>query len=69
MVRMRQLHRATDVEARTSRLRRRRDGEASVDSCGSLYQFDVTVSFEAAAARHEAPRGPSACPASLGGGS
>jgi hypothetical protein len=45
------------------------DGEASIDSCGSLYQFDVTVSFEPVAPAKEAPRGSVRVPASLGGGS
>ena len=40
-----------------------------MDSCGPLYKFDVTVSFEPAAPVKEAPRGSVRVPASLGGGS
>jgi hypothetical protein len=68
MVRMRQLHRATDVKLNQS-AQETTDGEASIDSCGRLYQFDVTVSFEPVAPANEAPRGTAQVPASLGGGS
>jgi Tfp pilus assembly protein PilN len=68
MVRMGQLHRATDVKLNQS-AQETTDGEASIDSCGSLYQFDVTVSFESVAPANEAPRGSVRVPASLGGGS
>jgi Tfp pilus assembly protein PilN len=67
MVRMGQLHRATDVKLNQS-AQETSTGEASIDSCGSLYQFDVTVSFEPVAP-NEAPRGSVRVPASLGGGS
>jgi Tfp pilus assembly protein PilN len=68
MVRMRHLHRATDVKLNQS-AQETTDGEASIDSCGRLYQFDVTVSFEPVAPANEAPRGTAQVPASLGGGS
>jgi Tfp pilus assembly protein PilN len=68
MVRMRQLHRATDVKLNQS-AKETTDGEASLDSCGRLYQFDVTVSFEPATPAAEAPRGSARVPVSLGGGS
>jgi Tfp pilus assembly protein PilN len=68
MVRMGGLHRATDVKLNQSGVETA-DGEASIDSCGSLYQFDVTVSFESVAPANEAPRGSVRVPASLGGGS
>lgn len=68
MVRMGQLHRATDVKLNQS-AQEATGAEASIDSCGSLYQFDVTVSFESVAPVKEAPRGSVRVPASLGGGS
>lgn len=68
MVRMGHLHRATDVKLNQS-AQETTDGEASIDSCGRLYQFDVTVSFESVAPATEAPRGSVRVPASLGGGS
>ena len=68
MVRMGQLHRATDVKLNQS-AQEAADGEASIESCGPLYQFDVTVSFESVAPAKEAPRGSLRVPASLGGGS
>jgi Tfp pilus assembly protein PilN len=68
MVRMQHLHRATDVKLNQS-AQETTDGEASIDSCGRLYQFDVTVSFEQVAPASEAPRGASEVPVSLGGGS
>jgi Tfp pilus assembly protein PilN len=68
MVRMGELYRATDVKLNQSAVEAA-DGEASIDSCGSLYQFDVTVSFEPVAPPKEAPRGSVRVPASLGGGS
>ena len=68
MVRMGQLYRATDVKLNQS-AQETTEGEASLDSCGRLYQFDVTVSFEPVAPAKEAPRGSVRVPASLGGGS
>ena len=63
-----QLHRATDAKLNQS-AQEAADGEASIESCGPLYQFDVTVSFESVAPANEAPRGSVRVPASLGGGS
>ncbi len=68
MVRMGHLYRATDVKLNQS-AQEAADGEASIESCGPLYQFDVTVSFEPVAPAKEAPRGSLRVPASLGGGS
>jgi Tfp pilus assembly protein PilN len=68
MVRMRQMHRVSDVELNASS-QESSDAEASIDSCGRLYQFDVTVTFEPVAPTKEAPRGSVRVPASLGGGS
>jgi Tfp pilus assembly protein PilN len=68
MVRMRQMYRVSDVELNASS-QESADAEASLDSCGQLYQFDVTVTFEPVAPTKEAPRGSVRVPASLGGGS
>jgi len=70
MVRLRQLHRVEDVELGES-TREDVEGEASIDSCGSNYKFDVTVTFSPTppATGTEAPLGETRVPASLGGGS
>ena len=68
MVRMRQMYRVSDVKLNAS-AQESSDAEASIDSCGRLYQFDVTVTFEPVAPTKEAPRGSVRVPASLGGGS
>jgi Tfp pilus assembly protein PilN len=68
MVRMRAMHRVTEVELNQSTQEDLR-GPATVDDCGSLYQFDVTAKFEAAPPADEAPEGANGVPASLGGGS
>jgi Tfp pilus assembly protein PilN len=68
MVRMRQMHRVSDVELNASG-QESADAEATIDSCGRLYQFDVTVTFEPVAPAKEAPRGSVRVPVSLGGGS
>jgi hypothetical protein len=67
LVRLRSMHRVTDVELNES-LREQGVADVTTDSCGSLYKFDVTVTF-APAAPAEAPRGANRVPASLGGGS
>jgi Tfp pilus assembly protein PilN len=67
LVRLRSLHRVVDVELNES-LKEQAVQEVTVDSCGTLYKFDVTVTF-APAALVEAPRGSNSVPASLGGGS
>ena len=67
LVRLRSLHRVVDVELNES-LKEQGVQDVTVDSCGSLYKFDVTVTF-APATEGEAPRGSDSVPASLGGGS
>jgi hypothetical protein len=67
LVRLRAMHRVTDVELNES-LKEQGVADVTVDSCGSLYKFDVTVTF-APADTAEAPRGSDTVPASLGGGS
>jgi Tfp pilus assembly protein PilN len=67
LVRLRSMHRVTDVELNES-LREQAAAEVTTDSCGSLYKFDLTVSF-APADSVEAPQGADRVPASLGGGS
>jgi Tfp pilus assembly protein PilN len=69
MVRMRQLHRVSDVELNESVKQLGSSSDASVDNCGAYYKFDITVTFDAAEPATEAPRGESQVPASLGGGS
>jgi Tfp pilus assembly protein PilN len=69
MVRMRQLHRVSDVELNESAKQLNSSGDAGVDSCGSLYQFNLLVSFEQVEPQNQAPVGRSVVPASLGGGS
>jgi Tfp pilus assembly protein PilN len=69
MVRMRQLHRVSDVELNESAKQLNGSGDAGVDSCGSLYQFDLLVSFEPVETQNQAPVGKAVVPASLGGGS
>jgi hypothetical protein len=67
LVRLRSMHRVTDVELNES-LKEQGVQDVTVDSCGPLYKFDVTVTF-APADEAEAPRGTDRVPASLGGGS
>jgi Tfp pilus assembly protein PilN len=67
MVRLRQVHRVEDVKLNQSSKGAQSSGSQGT-GCGSRYQFDVTVSF-AAAAPKEQPRGANRVPASLGGGS
>jgi Tfp pilus assembly protein PilN len=69
MVRMRQIHRVTDVQLNNSSTDLGDESEAGATSCGSNYQFDITLSFSQAAPDTEAPRGASSVPAALGGGS
>jgi Tfp pilus assembly protein PilN len=68
MVRLRQLHRVTDVEL-TSSIREAESADVSFDNCGSNASFDLTVKFSPTAPAAEAPRGAVRVPASLGGGS
>jgi Tfp pilus assembly protein PilN len=69
MVRMRQIHRVTDVQLNNSSTELGEQSEAGPGSCGSNYQFDVTLTFTQAAPESEAPRGASNVPTALGGGS
>jgi len=67
MVRLRQANRVVDVTLNES-LREQGDTPATVDNCGRLYKFDLTVEFSPSEPA-EAPRGERRVPASLGGGS
>jgi Tfp pilus assembly protein PilN len=67
LVRLRGMHRVTDVELNES-LREEGVSDVTVESCGPLYKFDVTVTF-APADVDETPAGADSVPASLGGGS
>ena len=55
MVRLRDLHRVEDVQLNES-AQESLDGEATVDNCGTLYKFDVAVTFSPTPAAGEAPR-------------
>jgi hypothetical protein len=68
MVRLRELHRVTDVSLNES-AQESVSEPATVDTCGTYYKFDVTVTFTPTAPLAEAPRGATHVPASLGGGS
>jgi Tfp pilus assembly protein PilN len=68
MVRLRQLHRVTDVEL-TSSTKGVEAAAAAIGDCGTNTAFDVTVTFSPTAPAAEAPRGTGRVPASLGGGS
>jgi Tfp pilus assembly protein PilN len=68
MVRLRELHRVEDVKLNQSS-QETAGAEASFEACGSLYKFDLGVTFTQAAPVAEAPRGAQRVPASLGGGS
>jgi Tfp pilus assembly protein PilN len=68
MVRLRQLYRVDDVQLNESSAGLPTD-KASVDACGSLYTFNLTVTFSATGPSNETPRGSHSVPASLGGGS
>ena len=67
LVRLRAMHRVTDVKLNESIVEQDAK-DVTVDSCGTFYKFDVTVTFAQATAS-EAPRGSESVPASLGGGS
>jgi Tfp pilus assembly protein PilN len=68
MVRLSQMHRVQDVELNESIAGTAAD-ETTIDSCGPLYTFNLTVKFNPAQPAREAPRGSTGVPASLGGGS
>lgn len=67
MLRLRRMHRAEDVTLKES-AREQAGAVATLDNCGPLYKFDLTVAFTPAAPQ-EAPDGRKSVPASLGGGS
>jgi len=68
MVRLEQMYRVTDVSLNES-ARDAAGGETSLQNCGDLYKFDLTVSFSPVRPATEAPKGETRVPASLGGGS
>jgi Tfp pilus assembly protein PilN len=68
MGRMRQMHRVQDVKLNGS-TQAEAGTPATVENCGSLYTFDVTVTFSPVEPASERPRGATRVPASLGGGS
>jgi Tfp pilus assembly protein PilN len=68
MVRLEQMYRVTDVELNES-TQESAGGETSLQSCGNLYKFDLTVNFSPTEPAREAPKGETRVPASLGGGS
>jgi hypothetical protein len=68
MVRLEQMYRVTEVTLNES-AREGSGGDTTLQSCGRLYKFDLTVSFSPAPPANEAPKGETRVPASLGGGS
>jgi Tfp pilus assembly protein PilN len=69
MVRLRQVYLVDDVKLNESG-RGDTGGEISIDNCGPLMQFDLTVTFSSASpTEREAPPGERSVPARLGGGS
>ncbi len=68
MVRLEQMYRATDVELNES-AREESASDTTLDNCGSMYKFDLTVNFSPMPPANEAPKGEVRVPASLGGGS
>jgi len=72
MVRLRRLYLAEDVALKQSVQSEPTSANTkpSLDNCGTMFGFDVTVSFSSSAPTgHEAPPNHSAVPAKLGGGS
>ena len=67
MLRLREVHRVSEVELTESK-QDESGAEASADSCGNLYAFDLKVTFEPASS-DELPPGRKSVPAALGGGS
>ena len=68
MVRLEQMYRVTDVTLNES-IQESGDAVTTLQSCGRLYKFDLTVSFSPVPPASEAPKGEARVPASLGGGS
>jgi Tfp pilus assembly protein PilN len=69
MVRLRQLHRVTDVNLTQSARAADASGGATADGCGSSTSFALTLTFSPTTPAAEAPRGAARVPVSLGGGS
>ena len=68
MVRLEQMYRVTDVALNES-TQEQAGGDTSLQNCGDLYKFDLTVTFSPVEPPNEAPKGETRVPASLGGGS
>ncbi len=68
MVRLEQMYRVTDVALNES-TQEQAGGDTSLQNCGNLYKFDLTVTFSPVEPANEAPKGETQVPASLGGGS
>jgi Tfp pilus assembly protein PilN len=68
MVRLEQMYRVTEVTLNESS-QDTAGTETTLQSCGRLYKFDLTVSFSPVQPANEAPKGETRVPASLGGGS
>ena len=68
MVRLEQMYRVTDVELNES-AREQSATDTTLDNCGRMYKFDLTVKFSPTPPADEAPDGEVRVPASLGGGS
>jgi Tfp pilus assembly protein PilN len=68
MVRLEQMYRVTDVALNES-TQEQAGGDTSLQNCGDLYKFDLTVTFSPVEPANEAPKGETRVPASLGGGS
>ena len=68
MVRLEQMYRVTEVTLNES-VRESGTSDTTLQSCGKLYKFDLTVSFSPVPPASEAPKGETRVPASLGGGS
>jgi Tfp pilus assembly protein PilN len=68
MVRLEQMYRVTEVTLNESS-QDPAGGDTSLQNCGTLYKFDLTVSFSPVQPSNEAPKGETRVPASLGGGS
>jgi Tfp pilus assembly protein PilN len=68
MVRLEQMYRVTDVSLNESS-QESAGGVTSLQSCGDLYKFDLTVTFSPVEPANEAPKGETRVPAALGGGS
>jgi Tfp pilus assembly protein PilN len=67
MVRLGELYRVEDVELNESSKGTAEDSP-TVDACGPLYTFNLTVKFSAVDPATETPRGATRVPATLGGG-